>query len=202
MGTFIQGYLLMLGLIMPIGMQNAFVLSQGIHRQHHYLVATICTLADLFLVSLSVYGLGSLLTRHPLLEKLFILAGCIFLLYYAMVCLRRAWRASYPSSAEPAQQRQRRQVIMATLGITLLNPHVYLDTLLIWGSYAVGIPAHARPWLIIGGVSASLCWFFLLASAGAYLAPWLSRPRTQQLLNIVIALVVLILAMQLLAHLY
>lgn len=200
--TFIQGYLLMLGLIMPIGMQNAFVLNQGIMRRYQYWVATICTLADLVLVSLSVYGLGQLLNQAIVLERILLALGSAFLYYYAYSCLKRVWQNNYQIQSESPKSRQFHQVLLTTLAITLLNPHVYLDTVLIWGSYSVSVGVVNKPWLVAGGVTASLCWFFLLAAMGSYLAKWLMRPKAQRALDFTIAVVVAILASQLIHNLY
>lgn len=187
---------------MPIGMQNAFVLNQGIIRRYHYWVATICTLADLILVSLSVYGLGQLLNQAVILEHVLLTFGSIFLYYYAYSCLKRVWQNNYHTQSSRLKSRQFHQVMLTTLAITLLNPHVYLDTVLIWGSYSLSVAAENKPWLVAGGVSASLCWFFLLAAMGSYLAKWLMRPKAQRILDLAIAIVVVILASQLLHHLY
>lgn len=192
----------MLGLIMPIGMQNAFVLNQGITRNYQYWVATICTLADLILVSLSVYGLGQLLNQAILLERILLTLGSIFLYYYAYSCLKRVWQNNYQMKSSHIKSRQFHQVTLTTLAITLLNPHVYLDTVLIWGSYSLSVGIENKPWLVAGGATASLCWFFLLAATGSYLAKWLMNPKAQRLLDLIIAIVVVILASQLLHRLY
>lgn len=192
----------MIGLIMPIGMQNAFVLNQGIMRRHHYLVAGLCTLIDLLLVSMAVYGVGYVFTAHPLLQKGLLLLGCAYMFIYGVKCLHRCVIGHAANQKATCHQHSRKQTVLTTLSVTLFNPHVYLDTLIIWGGYATAFHSSSRSLFVAGGASASFCWFFLLAMGGAYLSPWLNNRRCQQVLDGFIGLSMLVLTSQLLRGLF
>ncbi|CAG8999249.1 MAG: Arginine exporter protein ArgO [Candidatus Celerinatantimonas neptuna] len=187
---------------MPIGMQNAFVLNQGIMRSHHYLVAGLCALIDLLLVSMAVYGVGYVFTAQPLLQKGLMLLGCAYMLIYGSKCLHRCIIGHTPDRATTFHQKSRRQTVLTTLSVTLFNPHVYLDTLIIWGGYAAALHSNSRSLFVAGGASASFCWFFFLAIGGAYLSPWLNNRRCQQVLDAFIGLSMFVLTSQLLQTLF
>ena len=179
----LQGFFLGASLIMPIGAQNAYVLSRGIRRQHHLLVASLCLFCDLVLITLGVFGGGRWLGSVPLLQSLLTWGGVAFLLLYGARSWQRAWRGSVGGLDAAAGPEGRMAIIVSTLAVTLLNPHVYLDTVMILGSVAAQWPAASLPAFALGAVLASTLWFYGLALLAARLAPWLARPTAQRLID-------------------
>jgi L-lysine exporter family protein LysE/ArgO len=193
--SYSNGLLVAIGLIMAIGAQNAFVLAQGLRREHHLPVALLCILCDAVLVSAGVFGLASLLSQNPLMLGIARWGGALFLLYYASQALRRAWRPQALGETEAAP-RSRRAVLLTALAVTLLNPHVYLDTVLLIGSLGAQQPVPGA--YALGAASASLLWFISLALGAAWLAPWLARPTTWRMIDLAVATMMLVIALQLL----
>ncbi|SER59764.1 LysE/ArgO family amino acid transporter [Halopseudomonas bauzanensis] len=190
MGSYMNGFLVAAGLIMAIGAQNAFVLAQGLRREHHLSAAVVCMTCDALLVTAGTFGLASLLQRHPLAMEITRWGGILFLVGYALLALRRALGSQSLVGMDPDRPRRSRQaVLMTTLAVTLLNPHVYLDTLVLIGS--VGAQQDLPALFALGAASASVVWFFSLALGAARLAPWLQRPLTWRLIDIGVAAMML-----------
>lgn len=183
--SYVNGILVAFGLIMAIGAQNAFVLAQSLRREHHLAVAALCVLCDAVLVTLGVFGLATLLSQSPLLLGIARWGGAAFLLWYGTQALRRAIHPQALNQASDSGSRSRRAVLLSALAVTLLNPHVYLDTVLLIGS--LGAQQAAPGAYAMGAASASLLWFFTLAIGAAWLAPWLARPATWRLLDLAVA---------------
>ncbi|UBO73662.1 MULTISPECIES: L-lysine exporter [Aeromonas] len=197
MATSLQGFVLGLAMIIPIGAQNAFVLSRGIHRNHHLLTATLCCLCDLVLIGIGVFGGASLLAANPLGLALLTWGGVLFLSWFGVRSLRSAWRGQGAALADSAQLMGVRSVLAMTLGVTLLNPHVYLDTLMLLGSLGSQFAEELRPAFAAGAMLASLVWFYGLAFGAAALSPWLARGKVQQAIDVVVGLIMIALALQL-----
>ncbi len=183
--SYLNGLLVAAGLIMAIGAQNAYVLAQSLRREHHLLVATLCVLCDALLVAAGVFGLASVLLQSPLLLGIARWGGAAFLLWYGARALLRAVRPRGLNEDAAAPARSRRSVLLAALAVTLLNPHVYLDTVLLIGS--LGAQQSAPAAYAAGAASASLLWFFSLALGAAWLAPWLARPVTWRVIDLLVA---------------
>jgi L-lysine exporter family protein LysE/ArgO len=197
MATSLQGFVLGLAMIIPIGAQNAFVLSRGIHRNHHLLTATLCCLCDLVLIGIGVFGGASLLAANPLGLALLTWGGVLFLSWFGVRSLRSAWRGQGAALADSAQLMGVRSVLAMTLGVTLLNPHVYLDTLMLLGSLGSQFAEEQRPAFAAGAMLASLVWFYGLAFGAAALSPWFARGKVQQAIDVVVGLIMIALALQL-----
>ena len=195
--SYLNGLLIAAGLIMAIGAQNAYVLAQSLRREHHLLVATLCVVCDALLVAAGVFGLASLLLQSPLLLGVARWGGAAFLLWYGTRALLRALRPQGLSEAGAAPPRSRQAVLLTALAVTLLNPHVYLDTVLLIGS--LGAQQSAPAAYALGAASASLLWFFSLALGAAWLAPWLARPTTWRVIDLLVAAMMFSVAAQLLA---
>lgn len=188
--SYLNGLLVATGLIMAIGAQNAFVLAQSLKREHHLSVALVCMTCDAILITAGVFGLATLLQQQPLAMEITRWGGIVFLLSYALLAIRRALGEQALETSTVAQpQRTRRTVLLATLAITLLNPHVYLDTVVLIGS--VGAQQSWPIWFAAGAASASMLWFFSLAIGGARLAPLLSRPATWRVMDLLVAAMML-----------
>ncbi|MBR9856616.1 MAG: amino acid transporter [Gammaproteobacteria bacterium] len=192
----VQGFTLGAGLIIPIGAQNAFVLNQGMRRQYHLLVAGICSLFDVLLISLGVFGGGAALQSHGVLYWGISLAGMAFLLLYGAHCWRRVFRSGQ-SLALSKQERGLKAVIIGVLAVTLLNPQVYIETVMILGSVGGGFAEHDKWAFAIGCFSASLIWFFTLALAAARMSHWLNKPLVQKGMDAIIGTLMWLLAAKL-----
>ncbi|MGB6188315.1 MAG: L-lysine exporter [Aeromonas molluscorum] len=197
MATSLQGFVLGLAMIIPIGAQNAFVLSRGIHRNHHLLTATLCCLCDLILIGIGVFGGANLLAANPLGLALLTWGGVLFLGWFGLRSLRSAWRGQGATLADSSQLMGVKSVLAMTLGVTLLNPHVYLDTLMLLGSLGSQFAEPLRPAFAVGAMLASLVWFYGLAYGAAALSPWLARGKVQQGIDLLVGLIMLGLALQL-----
>lgn len=180
--AFIQGFGVSGGLIVAIGAQNAFVLSQSIRRNHHLLIALICSLCDAALIVAGVGGMGSVLASQPVLTHAATWGGAIFLIG----CGYRAFRSALKGGQlEPDQDisRSLKSVVSITLAVTLLNPHVYLDTVVLLGSISAQIPVGSRWFFGAGAVSASFVWFFTLGLGGQMLAPFFRNRSAWKILD-------------------
>ncbi|CAJ1801982.1 Arginine exporter protein ArgO [Aeromonas veronii] len=197
LATTLQGFTIGLAMIIPIGAQNAFVLSRGIHRNHHLLTATLCSFCDLTLIAIGVFGGANVLAASPFGMALLTWGGVLFLGWFGGRSLLSAWRGKGEGLADSAQQMGAKSVLAMTLGVTLLNPHVYLDTLMLLGSLGSQVSESLRPAFAAGAMLASLVWFYSLALGAAALAPWLARSRVQQGIDLLVGIIMLSLAMQL-----
>ncbi|MCL4862671.1 MAG: LysE/ArgO family amino acid transporter [Caldilineaceae bacterium] len=184
---FLQGFGLSAALIMAIGAQNAFVLQQGLRRQHVFATAAICALCDAALIVLGVAGLGAVITQSAQLTALATWGGAAFLFAYGA---RAFWSALRPGMLDAEQSTLRggalATTVLAALGVSLLNPHVYLDTVVLVGSVGGRYPAGDRVAFAAGAMSASCVWFFGLAYGAAWLAPIFRRPRAWRLLDLAV----------------
>lgn len=197
LATTLQGFTLGLAMIIPIGAQNAFVLSRGIHRNHHLLTATLCSFCDLVLIAIGVFGGANLIAANPVGLTVLTWGGVLFLGWFGVRSLRSAWRGQGEGLADSPQLMGARSVLAMTLGVTLLNPHVYLDTLMLLGSLGSQVIELLRPAFAAGAMLASLVWFYSLALGAAALAPWLARGKVQQGIDLLVGLIMLALALQL-----
>lgn len=193
-GAAAQGFALGLGLIVAIGAQNAFVLRQGLRREHVGPIVACCALADAVLMAAGVAGLASLIGERPGLARALAGAGALFLLAYG---LRALWQARAPGALQAGTTvgLTRRQALLQLAGFTLLNPHVYLDTVLLVGSLGAQQPGVAARAAFVGGATlGSALWFITLGYGARKLAPLFVRPRAWQVLDGLIGLTMLVLA--------
>jgi L-lysine exporter family protein LysE/ArgO len=182
----VAGFAASLVLIVAIGAQNAFVLRQGLRREHVLPVVVTCAVSDLMLIAAGIAGLGAVVTARPTAVTVIRWAGAAFLFTYAALAAKRAWRPGTlkPTDRAPATLRA---TLLTCLALTYLNPHVYLDTVLLLGSVA---QQHAHRWLFgIGAAVASGVWFSALGLGAHRLAPVLSRPAAWRVLDGLIAVV-------------
>ena len=198
--AFVQGLSLSLGLIVAIGAQNAFVLRQGLRREHVGSVVAFCALADAVLISAGVMGMAQALGERPDVARVLALAGAAFLAVYGWQALRRARQPHQLRAANGGAGLSLAGALSQAAAFTLLNPHVYLDTVLLVGSIGAQQPAALRPWFVTGACVASLTWFSLLGFGARWLAPWFARPRAWQVLDGLIGLTMWVLAALLVRH--
>lgn len=187
-----------LSLIVAIGAQNVFVLRQGIQRSHVGLVVAVCALSDLLLILVGVAGIGVLLDRAPGALVVIRWAGAAFLLGYGVMAARRAVRGERMELGEGQPVRRRLAVLGACLAFTWLNPHVYLDTVLLLGSLAAAQGDSGRWWFGAGAGLGSILWFSALGIGARFLAPVFRRRPAWRVLDAGIAVVMVALAVSLL----
>jgi L-lysine exporter family protein LysE/ArgO len=193
-GSVLAGFGFSLALIVAIGAQNAFVLRQGLRREHIVAVVAICATADATLMAAGIAGLGAVLTDAPTVLTAVRWAGAAFLFGYAALAARRALR---PAALTPLQRPPAtlRATLLACLAFTFLNPHVYLDTVVLLGTVA---HHHPSKWAFgAGAATASLLWFTALGLGARHLAPLLTRPAAWRIVDAAIATVMTALAVSL-----
>lgn len=190
-----------LSLIVAIGAQNAFVLRQGILRQHVLPVVLICGLTDAMLETLGVAGIGFVIERAPILLEVIRWGGVAFLLWYAWGAARRAMKPEAlipePGEGDPQGSNSLKRTVLACLAITYLNPHVYLDTMVLMGSVGNAQGDPERWWFALGGAIASIVWFAVLGYGARALTRFFATPRSWQILEWIIAAVMLVIAVRL-----
>lgn len=193
----LAGLLLGGSLIIAIGAQNAFILRQGLLRQHVFILCLICALSDAALIGLGVAGLGAIISSSQVLIAVVTLGGAAFLAVYAVMALRRALRPSGLEAARTGPGSLKAAVLMC-LAFTFLNPHVYLDTVLLVGGLSARYEGTARLAFAIGAMSASFLWFFGLGYGARVLEPLFKRPSAWRVLDGLIAAVMALLSASLL----
>lgn len=184
----VEGFLLGAGLIVAIGAQNAFVLRQGLKREHVFAVATVCWLSDALLITVGVAGMGGLVKASPTLLTVVTVAGIAFLGVYGAISL---WRAFRPGrlEASASQGQGLGATLLTALALTFLNPHVYLDTVVLIGGLSARYQNAAAVAFAAGAATASVVWFYGLGFGARLLAPLLARPAAWRLLDLGIAIV-------------
>lgn len=201
----LSGFLTGGSLIIAIGAQNAFVLRQGLIRHHIAAVVAICAISDAVLIAAGVSGIGTIVDRAEWLIDVVRWLGVAFLLWYAAGSLRRAFHSEslHTDGLSRARGESRRTVLGRAVALTWLNPHVYLDTVLLVGSIAATHGGHdaggidGRWWFGIGAVLASIVWFSGLGFGARLVAPVLERPRAWQVLEGLIAATMILVAIKL-----
>ena len=197
--AFTTGFVLCATLIIAIGAQNAFVLRQGLRREHVLIIVAFCALADLLLIGAGVAGVARVLGQAPRLTFVLTGAGTLFLAWYGMRALARARTASAMNVAEGTRRISVRNAVAQAAGFTFLNPHVYLDTVLLMGSIGARQPSDLRFWFVGGAAAASGAWFTTLGFGARLLRPVFRTPRAWQVLDTLIGLTMLALAVSLAA---
>lgn len=192
-----SGFLLSAALIIAIGAQNLFVLRQGLRREHVGAVVLFCGAADALLIFAGVAGIGAFLAAVPGFTRLLALAGAGFLAWYGVRALRRM---ASPDAmiVTTAGGTTLARALMATAGFTLLNPHVYLDTVLLMGAAGSAQPEPFRPFFVAGAAAASFVWFAALGYGARLLRPLFARPAAWRVLDAGVGIVMLGLAATLL----
>ena len=200
LAVFAQGLTLSFGLIVASGAQNAFVLRQGLRREHVGSVVLFCAAADAVLIAAGVLGMAQALGERPMLARALALVGAAFLATYGWQALRRSMQPQALAPSDGGAAFGRGAAVAQAAAFTLLNPHVYLDTVLLVGSVGAQQPAALRGWFIAGASFASFAWFVLLGYGARGLAPWFAQPRAWQLLDRAIGATMFVLAALLLRH--
>lgn len=193
--TFISGFALSIGLILAIGAQNAFVLRQGLMRRHVLAICMVCAVSDAALITAGVAGFGTLATAVPWLEPFFRYGGALFLFLFGVKSLRAAFGPSHALTTEGTVKSGLGAAMLTVLAITWLNPHVYLDTVVLIGS--VSSQYDNKLAFGAGAASASFVFFFSLGYGARLLAPVFALPRAWQLFELGIGLTMWAIALKL-----
>jgi len=195
LSNILYGFATSLMLIVAIGAQNAFVLKMGLRKCHVGVVCAICFVCDALLMSLGVFGVGSFLAHSRALLIAISALGVGFLLYYAWLNLREAARGG-AFEVEQGAAMPIGRAVAGTLIVTLANPHVYIDTVLIVGSIGAGLVKSAKIAFLAGSVTASALWFFGLGYGARALLPLFRRRIAWQILDITVAVIMIIIAIK------
>lgn len=197
--AFLAGMTMSLGLVAAIGAQNVFVLRQGLRNEHLLPVCLACAASDALLITLGVAGFARIAALLPWLDPAMRCGGAAFLTWYGARSLRSAIGGTGALAAGgPAETRSLPRTLLACAAITFLNPHVYLDTVVLLGAVASGFP-EARPVFAAGAIAASFLFFFALGYGATRLRPLLARPLAWRTLEGIIALIMWMLAFRLIA---
>jgi L-lysine exporter family protein LysE/ArgO len=195
----VKGFGIGMGLIVAIGAQNAYVLTRGICRNHHWAAALIGSTIDALLIVAGIMGMGVLIQKFPNLLLFTTIGGALFLFVYGAISFRKM------SGTEQLQSSGKlvslKTAVVSMLAFSLLNPHVYLDTVILLGSVAIQEHPHHRIAFGIGAVSASFVWFFSLALGGQWLQPWFQSPATWRLLDFAVGMIMWSIALTLIVRL-
>lgn len=188
MVAFFQGFGIGAGLIAAIGAQNSFVLAQGVKKNFIFLVPLICSIIDVVLIVAGVAGVGSFVASHPQIAHYAALGGTLFLVAYGC---RSLYSAFFAGAVEKAAMNivSRRTVVMTTLALSLLNPHVYFDTIVMLGSISGQFDGLMRIAFGVGACCSSVIWFFGLSYGGTLLEPFFRNPLSWKILDLVICAV-------------
>jgi L-lysine exporter family protein LysE/ArgO len=193
---YFSGLLLGLSLIFAIGSQNAFVLKQGLKREHIFIICLFCAVSDALLISAGVAGFGAVTARYPQIVTIAKFAGVVFLLGYGLQSLYASIRLSHALSAEGQLVTSLKKALLLCFGFTWLNPHVYLDTLVLVGMVSTG--ANSKLVFASGAVSASFLFFFALGYGSRLIKPLFIQPKAWNILDGLVGILMLYLAW----HLY
>lgn len=184
-----------LALIIAIGAQNAFVLRQGIRGEHVTLVVLVCMLSDIILIVGGIYGIGAVITAVPAVVVFIRLAGAAFLVVYGLLAAKRAFRPGTLSAGAQQGNLPKKAALMTVLTLTWLNPHVYLDTVLLLGTLA-NQHGELRWWFGAGTALGSVLWFSALGYGARLLRPVFAKPGAWRVLDGLIAAVMLLLGVK------
>lgn len=192
---FMQGLGLGASLIMPIGAQNAFVIRTGIRGRHVALTIATCVLVDIGLIALGMSGFGALVESSPLLTSASRYGGALFLLWYGLRCLASSWRgAGTPDLSGQAGAGGAHKALGTVLAMSLLNPHVYMDTVVLLGAVGNSLAAAHRPSFAAGAMLASLLWFTGLGLLARRWSAVLRRPAVWRTIEALTGATMLVLA--------
>lgn len=184
-----------LALIIAIGAQNVFVLRQGIRGEHVGPVVLVCMLSDIVLIGAGIFGIGAVIAAVPAVVVVIRLAGAVFLLAYAALAAKRAFRPGVLTAGVQQGSLSRKAVLVMALTLTWLNPHVYLDTVLLLGSMA-NQHGELRWWFGAGAAAGSVLWFSALGFGAKLLRPIFAKPGAWRVLDGLIAAVMLFLGIK------
>jgi L-lysine exporter family protein LysE/ArgO len=187
--NFASGVGLGASLIIAIGAQNAYVLRQGLKRRHVGLVVAICAAIDVCLIGLGIGGMGALIARAPVLLDVIRWAGAIFVFLYGVRAFLAAWRGPGHLNAAEVQTQTALGAASTVLALSLLNPHVYLDTVVLLGGIGARYGWPGNAWFAAGAMCASVVWFTVLGYGARFLEPWFEKDIAWRVLDVIVGCV-------------
>ncbi|MGJ8693457.1 MAG: LysE/ArgO family amino acid transporter [Thalassotalea sp.] len=197
MTAFLSGFSISLSLILAIGAQNAFVLKQGLKKQHVFLVCSICALSDAILIAAGISGFHVIIEKYPSIEMIARYGGAAFLILYSLQSFYSAWRNEHSLVLAETSQSSALKVASICLAFTWLNPHVYLDTVFLLGSISTQYEANIASFTL-GAITSSFFFFFALGYGARLLIPFFQKTISWKILEAVVGLIMLTLAISLL----
>lgn len=193
---YVSGFFLVLSLIFAIGSQNAFILKQGLKKQHVFAICLFCAISDALLISAGIAGFGAVTAKYPNIVTIAKIAGALFLLGYGLQSLYASVSKSHALIEDNHAVSSLKKSLLLCFGFTWLNPHVYLDTLVLVGMVSTG--AESKVAFGLGAVSASFVFFFSLGYGARLLSPLFAKPKAWNILDAIIGVLMIYLAW----HLY
>lgn len=188
LAPFIEGFLTSAGLIIAIGAQNAFVLKQGLMKHQVFLTGLFCFVIDSFFIILGVGGFGTIVTASPILLNIAKWGGVLFLFWYGLRSFRAFFSVQTMGMAQVVAVKKPvlKETILILLAVSFLNPHVYLDTIVLIGSIGAQFDFYERPYFALGAIIASGIWFFGLSYGARVLSPVFQNPKAWKVLDCII----------------
>ncbi|NVJ53599.1 MAG: amino acid transporter [Campylobacteraceae bacterium] len=192
--VFLKGFLVTISLIVAIGAQNAYILKLGLLKQHVGKAVLFCILSDILLISLGVFGLGFFIKDNQFLINSIAIFGIVFLCFYALLSFKSALKNESLKIDDEVKTNPIKKVLALLFVFTYLNPHAYLDTILLIGGIGANIEDDLKLFFLFGSLCASSLWFITLGFSARFLIPLFRKPITWKILDISIGLVMLIIA--------
>ena len=196
LSSYPQGFAIEFSLILAIGAQNAFVLKQGLKQQHIFWICLLCALSDATLIALGVFGFAALMQQFPMMITIARYAGALFLMVYGAQHIKQALQANQSIQLDAQSEQSLWKILGICLALTWLNPHVYLDTVVLLGSISTQF-AQMKLYFALGAISASFLFFFALGYGARLLLPVFKNPKAWQILDVMIAVVMWSIALSL-----
>ncbi|GAL11788.1 transporter LysE family [Vibrio astriarenae] len=193
MTTYLAGFSLGLSLILAIGSQNAFVLKQGLKRDNVFLICLVCAVSDAILISLGVAGFGAIVTTYPQIEMFARYGGALFLCVYAVLSFKTAFTTDHALEVSKEAPKSAMSAVLISLAFTWLNPHVYLDTVVLLGSISTQYSPNQLVFAL-GAITASFVFFFSLGFGARLLAPLFSNSKSWKVLEVFVGTTMLVIA--------
>jgi len=199
MSSYLSGFLLGFSFILAIGAQNAFVLKQGLKKQHIFLVCSICAISDALLIMLGVSGFGAIVSRFPSIEMVARYGGALFLSLYAVKSFISSLTTTHVLNPAGEVPETVTKIIVMSLAFTWLNPHVYLDTVVLLGAISTKYET-TKFQFGLGAVSASFIFFFALGYGAKVLIPLFQKPISWKILEFMVGAIMLSIALSLIIN--
>jgi L-lysine exporter family protein LysE/ArgO len=198
----LRGALISASLIIAIGAQNLFVLKQGLLKNHIFYVSAICFICDFALMSVGIFGVGTFIGSNPLITNILAILGAVFLVWYGFCAFKSAIKgtSSMQIESQVPNNNSLLKVVLATLAITLLNPHVYLDTVVIVGGIAGTLTSEQKLAFLFGTVCVSFIWFFSIGYGARLLTPLFRQQRMWVILDCIVGTVMFYIAYRLVIY--
>jgi L-lysine exporter family protein LysE/ArgO len=179
----IKGFTLSLSMIIPIGSQNSMLISQGINKNHHFITAALFILYDAFMISFGVLGGSLILSTNELLFTLLTWGGILFLFSYGAMSFKQAFDGIKANNSNTKLKKSLKIVVLTSLIVTFLNPHAYIDTIMVIGSVGGQYTGNEKIYFLIGAITGSVVWFSTLALTASKLSVQLSKPKVKSVID-------------------